>query len=172
MITHTPTNQPPTETSTSKHILIGLIAALAAYWIGYSSAGGDDGPRTYGTHTHAINETATLDNGTTLQITDVREHDELFGTVTGITIQYNAGNAGHHPTGEQPELTPSGGETLHTADGIFTLTEQRLDTPLAGGLQKTLTLGYEIPVHELTNAQLTIDGVLFAGDFTRRINNG
>lgn len=152
-------------------IVATTLAILAAWWIGYST-GTDSTGYTHGTKTFGLDQAALLDNGTQLRITDIREETELFGKVTGITIQYNAGQNGHHPTGDQPTLTIDGGETLTPTDGIFTLTKQRLDEPLAPGLQKTITIGYDIPIHSLASAQLNIDGQLFAGDFTRRISNG
>lgn len=119
---------------------------------------------------HQLDEVATLNDGTTIAIDDVREELGMLGArFTEVTITYVAGENGHHPTMEQPVLTPSGGESVLPHQGAFATTTKGLADVLAPNMVQTLTIGYEVPITDLTQAQLAIDGELFAGDFTKRI---
>lgn len=144
-------------------VVIFLLAALV-------SASADGGtPSKPRLHVHALDQTATLADGTTITIEDVRwTNAGLFTALTVITVHYVAGPDGHHPPDKLPTLTANG-EDMTPDTGIFTTTDGTLDTPLAPGVEKKLELGYSVLLKELTNAQLIIDGEIFAGDFTKRI---
>jgi len=112
---------------------------------------------------------ATLDDGTTIAIDDVRESLKLPGILTIVTVPYTAGPDGHHPAHQIPVLTPSGGEALRTGDLIMAYGEEELSEVLAPNFVRSLELSFASPIAELTNAQLLIDGELIAGDFTNRV---
>lgn len=166
---HQPAPQKPART-TGQTIAIAAIALLIAGWIGYQMGGGNQ-IHAKGTESHSLDQVATLNNGTTVTIDDIREEQELTARNTTLTITYRAGDNGHHPTGIQPTLT-SNGETHHPDTGIFITTSKGLNEPLAPGVEKTIKIGYSVPIQTLTNAQLHIDGQLFVGNFNERINNG
>lgn len=173
MIYRTPDSQPPTQKPawiTKQSVAIAAVALLIAGWIGYQMGGGDQ-IHARGTKAHALNQAAVLDNGTTITVDDIREEQELSARNTTLTITYTAGDNGHHPTGIQPSLT-SNGETHYPDTGIFITTSKGLDEPLAPRVEKTIKIGYNVPIQALTNAQLHIDGQLFVGNFNERINNG
>lgn len=173
MIYRTPNDQPPAQKPawiTKQSVAIAAVALLIAGWIGYQMGGGDQ-IHARGTESHALDQTAMLDNGTTITIDDIREEQEITARNTILTITYRAGGTGHHPTGIQPSLTGNG-ETHYPETGIFITTSKGLDEPLAPGVEKTIKIGYNVPIQTLTNAQLHIDGQLFVGNFNERINNG
>lgn len=173
MIYRTPNDQPAPQKparTTTQTIAIAAVALLIAGWIGYQMGGGDQ-IHARGTKAHTLNQAAMLDNGTTITIDDIREEQELTARNTVLTITYRAGRNGHHPTGIQPSLTGNG-ETHYPDTGIFITTNKGLDEPLAPGVEKTIKIGYNVPIQTLTNAQLHIDGQLFVGNFNERINDG
>lgn len=173
MIAYTPQPKPEPNSNnnpiTHQHLAIAAVALLITGWIGYQLGGGDQ-IHARGTQAHQLHETATLNNGTSIEILDIREERELTALNTGITIRYTAGENGHHPTGTQPALTANN-ETLYPDTGLFITTSKGLDEPLAAGVEKTIKIGYNTPITTLANAQLHIDGALFAGNFTERIRN-
>ena len=173
MIYLTPDNQPapqkPTQ-STAQTITIAAVALLIAGWIGYQMGGGDQ-IHARGVESHTLDQVAVLNNGTTITIDDIREEQELTARNTTLTVTYQAGDNGHHPTGIQPTLTGNG-ETHYPDTGIFITTSKGLDEPLAPKVEKTIKIGYNVPIQTLANAQLHIDGQLFVGNFNERINNG
>lgn len=119
---------------------------------------------------YAPDQTAVLADGTTIDITDVREEWGFLGTQTVITIIYTAGPQGHHPSRDQNAITPSRGDTVVADNSMSIGSTKGLDGPLAANVQRELRIGFNIPIQDLTNAQLNLDTAIFAGDFTGRIN--
>lgn len=149
----------------------GIFIAIALFIfvaVVYSKASGPDtAPRVI---SYAPDQTALLSDGTTITITDVREEQGILANQTVITIIYTAGPNGHHPAREQNTITPSRGKTVVADSSMGIGTSKGLDSPLAANIQRELRIGFNIPIQELTAAQLNLDTAIFAGDFTGRIN--
>lgn len=142
-----------------------LACLMAAVYAGTSSPGASPKVVSY-----TPDQTAILDDGTTIDITDVREEWGFLGTQTVITIIYTAGPQGHHPSRNQNTITPSRGDTVVADNSMSIGSTKGLDEPLAANVQRELRIGFNIPIQNLTNAQLNLDTAIFAGDFTGRIN--
>lgn len=148
-------------------IFAAIVLALFVILVYANTSGPGASPKVI---SYTPDQTAALTDGTTISITDVREEQGILANQTVITIIYTAGENGHHPAAEQNTITPSRGKTVVADNSMSIGTTKGLDGPLAANVQRELRIGFNIPIQELTSAQLNLDTAIFAGDFTRRIN--